>query len=106
MTGHAFIQHFIQKEEPLAPRVIAHAQSFQFRFSIQSSVYMQLKRNKPPLQSDRAQSDRLRCLHEAFSVRLSRQSDYKLIIWLHVNVTNESHWGLKQLRNTGLDQHE
>ncbi len=42
-----------------------------------------------PLRSDRAQSDRLRCLHEAFSARLSRQSDYKRIICLHVNVANE-----------------
>ncbi len=24
MTGHAFIQHFIQKDEPLVPRVIRH----------------------------------------------------------------------------------
>ncbi len=50
-TGHAFTQHFIQNEELLVVRVIRHTplhyfcviantQSFQFRFSIQSSVYM------------------------------------------------------------------
>ncbi len=39
-TGHAFTQHFIQNEELLVVRVIANTQSFQFRFSIQSSVYM------------------------------------------------------------------
>ncbi len=42
-----------------------------------------------PLQSDRnwipIELNRLRCLHEDFSVRLSCQSHYKLIIWLHVN---------------------
>ncbi len=49
MTGHAFIQHFIQKEEPLMPRVICHydifsslhmRSPFSFGGSIRSSVYM------------------------------------------------------------------
>ncbi len=33
MTGHAFIQHFIQKEEPLVQRVIRH-------YAIFSSLYI------------------------------------------------------------------
>ncbi len=52
-----------------------------------------LEKEPPPsirskFNSNRAQSDRLRCLHEGFSVRLSHQYDYKRIIWLHVNVAN------------------
>ncbi len=39
--------------------------------------------------SDRVESDRLMCLHEVNSVRLSLQSDYKGIILLHVNIASE-----------------
>ncbi len=41
-----------------------------------------------PIKGLGAQSERLRCLHEAFSVRLSHQSNYQRIIWLHVNVAS------------------
>ncbi len=102
---NAFIQHFIQNEEPLIVRhtslcylcVIAHAHSFRFRFQSDRVFTCTLNRirkgiNRPfdsiEFHSDRAQSDRLRCLQEAFSVRLSRQSDYKRIICLHVNVAS------------------
>ncbi len=90
-TGHTFIQHFIQKEEPLRSP---------FTFGFQSNRVFTCTLNhirkgiNHPLQSDRNvfsdrnQSDRLRCLHEGFSVQLSRQSDYKWITWLHVNVAN------------------
>ncbi len=33
MTGHAFIQHFIQNEEPLVPHVICH-------YAISASLHM------------------------------------------------------------------
>ncbi len=33
MTGHAFMQHFIQNEEPLVPRVIHH-------YAISASLHM------------------------------------------------------------------
>ncbi len=105
MTGHAFIQHFIQNEEPLVPHVIRHC-------AISSSLHM-----RSPfcfgVQSDRVITCTLNRIRKGinhpfnsieisfwsssvgsikvftFSVRLSRQSDYKLIIWLHVNVATE-----------------
>ncbi len=67
MRGHAFIQHFIQKEEPLLQRIIRHyaisaslhmrtSRNFQFRFSIRSSTRTLTRiRNEinHPLQSDK-----------------------------------------------------
>lgn len=39
--------------------------------------------------TDRAQSDWLSCLHEDFSVWLSLLSNFKQIIWVHLNVAIE-----------------
>ncbi len=79
MTGHAFIQHFIKKEEQLVPRVILHHaisaslhMRSPFSFSFQSDRVFTCTLNhirkgiNHPLQSDRAQS--IKCLHEGFSV--------------------------------------
>ncbi len=43
-----------------------------------------------PIKSLGAQSERLRHVHEVFSVRLSHQSNYQRIIWLHVNVASDA----------------
>ncbi len=94
MTGHTFIQHFIQKEEPLVPHIIRHYSisvslhmhsPFSFGFQSDSVFTCTLNRIRKGINHP-VQSDRLRCLHEGFSVQLSRQYDYKRIIWLHVNV--------------------
>ncbi len=66
MTGHAFIQHFIQNEEPLIPRVIRHQaisaslhMRSPFSFSFQSDRVFTCTLNhirkgiNHPLQSDK-----------------------------------------------------
>ncbi len=66
MTGHAFIQHFIQKEEPLVPLVIRHyaisaslhkRSPFSFGFQSDRVFTRTLNRIRKginhPLQSDR-----------------------------------------------------
>ncbi len=68
-------------------------QSFQFLVSIWK------KRNKPPpsirskCHSDQAQSDRLRCLHEGFSVRLRLVKIFALVGLLTLDVTSLCFWG-------------